>query len=843
MSQYFNLTLDTTAPSSGSASGLQAYYKVAPTVTISASGASFMYVWVDQNATGTAPTSITWEPYAVSKTLTPANQGTNYFHAIFMDEVGNISSVVDSGSFVYDTVAPTVTAVSINNGDGYTRVTENTVRVSFSDATSGVEKITLGGDIAAAEAITYTLDAADRTAGYKDFTVTFTGAAQNGTDGNKTVTAVAIDFANNSSAQVSDVIVLDTTAADITPVLRKADDSVNLPAFVNYSSYGVRINTEDTDIVSYKVWEGNSEPTNWTAISNATEVAGVGYFVGSQTLSSGDGLKTIHVKVQDIAGNVTESEGLTVTLDTTAPNVTLTVSPSVISAQSGFDTATFSLTATDTNSAQGMTYEIKLGSTVIKSGTYDGNDIDITEAEMVAISAGQGTKSFTAEVTDIAGNTGTSTAQTVTVDLTAPTGTITTDAIYGTQTVTVTVAGSDTGGAVLDGMKVFLDAGMPATFENFSAGTYTFTNVAEGSHVAHLVLKDSVNNIMTAVDSTEFVVDITAPTATVSGPQYTNTASITVTINASDAKNDLAVSGLDKMKVWETGTVEPSVWEDFAASKSLTLTAVDGAYTVSVKLKDVAGNIGGAFVSNTINLDQDEPTGTITLWKSDDATTLPAHVNVGGFVAHIAPTDETAPTPVQYKLYGDFTGAMSEFVDYAPDAGVSYKAIAGTLDTTTDGTKTIYVVFKDAAGNTSSPVSASTIYDSAPPVITVATPDYSIISKQHTIRRSAVDASEISGKYNDMVTFTWSANEDLQAFKVCVNEVGQQAADAIAIGTTGGSQNMSGGSTAADTDITSIIMGADFAATSAVDDTDGVYEIIVYGKDLAGTWSAVHVLT
>jgi hypothetical protein len=54
---------------------------------------------------------------------------------------------------------------------------------------------------------------------------------------------------------------------------------------------------------------------------------------------------------------------------------------------------------------------------------------------------------------------------------------------------------------------------------------------------------------------------------------------------------------------------------------------------------------------------------------------------------------------------------------------------------------------------------------------------------------------------------------------------------------------MSGTSVAADTDVTSVIMGADFAATSAVDDTDGAYEIIVYGQDLSGTWSAVHVLS
>jgi hypothetical protein len=47
MAQYFNLTLDTTAPGSGVLSGLQNYYKTNATVTISAEGASFMKVWVD----------------------------------------------------------------------------------------------------------------------------------------------------------------------------------------------------------------------------------------------------------------------------------------------------------------------------------------------------------------------------------------------------------------------------------------------------------------------------------------------------------------------------------------------------------------------------------------------------------------------------------------------------------------------------------------------------------------------------------------------------------------------------------------------------------------------------
>jgi hypothetical protein len=88
-----------------------------------------------------------------------------------MDDVGNISAIVNSDSTIYDTVAPSVSAVSINSGDGFTRVVENTVRVTFSDTTAGVQYITLSGDIAEGEAIAYSVSADDRTAGYKDFTV------------------------------------------------------------------------------------------------------------------------------------------------------------------------------------------------------------------------------------------------------------------------------------------------------------------------------------------------------------------------------------------------------------------------------------------------------------------------------------------------------------------------------------------------------------------------------------------------------------------------------------------------------------------------------------------------
>jgi len=155
-----------------------------------------------------------------------------------MDDVGNISSIVNSDAVVYDTVAPTISAVSINSGDGYTRVAANSVRVSFSDAISGVDYITLSGDIANDEKINYSLTDADRTAGYKDINITLQGA-----DGTKTVNATVTDRAGNTSASDSDTIVLDTTAATGTLVLRNADDTANLDGYVNDDSYAAAIET------------------------------------------------------------------------------------------------------------------------------------------------------------------------------------------------------------------------------------------------------------------------------------------------------------------------------------------------------------------------------------------------------------------------------------------------------------------------------------------------------------------------------------------------------------------------------------------------------------------------
>lgn len=865
MSQYFNLTLDTVAPVGQSISGLQQYYKFGTPGAYAANiiatgGASYIKVWTDTIAAGdTSKIPSEWAAYNVTTNHTPiiefSEEGTNYVHAIFMDNVGNISDILTSDPVIYDTTSPTCSLV-INNGDGYTKNTQNTVRVTFSDSTSGVNFITLSGDIADAEKTDYTLTDIDRQNGYKDLTVTFSAP-----DGVKTVNVRATDFAGNQTAkanQGTDTIVFDTTTAEVTALLRESNDSSNLPAYVNYRDYGVRIVTEATDITHYKIWEGVSEPTSWTTIDNATEVSGVGYFIDDLQLSTGDGLKTIHVKVQDIAGNITEATALTTTLDTTAPTVTLSSDVSIISAKAGYNTVTFTCEATDTNSSQGLTYELKLGNSVIKSGTFT-NTVAVTQAEINAISSNDGNKTFVLYVTDIAGNTGESTAVTVAVDTAAPQVHISADN-SNNGTVEVYFYELTSQYEPIDGYKLWYDNNSePSSWSTNNTNTVQLTNVPEGVHIIHYKVRDSVDNIWSdanyieeipTYDSNIILVDMTPPTGTISTNQYTNSRNITVNLTVSDATltanipEPYTLSDM-KMKVWEAGTTEPAEWETYASSKTLVLSTGDGTKTINVKFKDGLNNENATVVATCSTvLDTDEPDVTLVLVKTDNATTVPAHTNVRDFNARIGFTAETQDSPiVSYKLTGDFTDSSDTWHDFIADNGKSYMTVSGLQLTDGDGLKTVTALLKDSAGNVSATgASVSVTYDSAPPVIDVNAPDYNIVSKEHTLRLNASGAT-ITGKYNDVCTFTWSANEILQAFKVCVNEVGQTAAGATAIGTTHGSQNMSGGTVAANTEITSVIFSADFAATDAVNDTDGVYEVIVYGMDEGGTWSAVHVLS
>lgn len=102
----------------------------------------------------------------------------------------------------------------------------------------------------------------------------------------------------------------------------------------------VNVTDESADGYQMKVWgiNGvvNESDATWETLANIKNV----------TLSTGDGLKTVYVKVRDDVYNETVAASATITLDTSVPAVTI-IGPDVskISKTSPKDVATFSFTS------------------------------------------------------------------------------------------------------------------------------------------------------------------------------------------------------------------------------------------------------------------------------------------------------------------------------------------------------------------------------------------------------------------------------------------------------------------------------------------------------------------
>jgi hypothetical protein len=154
--------------------------------------------------------------------------------------------------------------------------------------------------------------------------------------------------------------------------------------------------------------------------------------------------------------------------------------------------------------------------------------------------------------------------------------------------------------------------------------------------------------------------DTTPPAGTITingAAAATKTAAVTLTLSATD--NSGAIS---QMQVSNDGTAY-SAPEAYATSKSWTLSAGDGAKTVSAKFKDAAGNWSAA-ISDGITLDTTAPTisgvshgtpaatsTTITWTTSEAATSQVEHGPTASYGA-LTPIDATLRTSHSVALSG-----------------------------------------------------------------------------------------------------------------------------------------------------------------------------------------------
>ena len=178
--------------------------------------------------------------------------------------------------------------------------------------------------------------------------------------------------------------------------------------------------------------------------------------------------------------------------------------------------------------------------------------------------------------------------------------------------------------------------------------------------------------------ATASAADTTAPTGSISinnNAVYTNSLKVTLNLSATDS------SGLSRMQ-FSNNSVIWSTPEAYATTKSWVLTSGLGTKKAYVKFKDNSGNWSKAY-SDAIILDTTAPTGKILI-NNNAGKTFPIRVTLNLSAADIG-------SGVAGMKFSNNNSTWS-----APEP---YTAVKAWALTSGFGSKTVYVKYKDNAGN------------------------------------------------------------------------------------------------------------------------------------------------
>ena len=286
---------------------------------------------------------------------------------------------------VVDTSAPTGSSITIDSGETYT--TNTSVALSLianDDSNKKMRFKNSGGNWTDWEDFQNS----------KSWTLT-------STDGSKTVSFQAKDVAGNIATAVTDSITLDKTKpSNVNVSITGKGDTPS--TYTNEVSVTLAISAEDaTSGLEYMMIANDVAFTDrsWESYSTSKE----------WTLTSGDGTKTVYLKVKDRAGKVSDIVSDSITLDTTNPTG---LSIQINSGQTYTNSSIVTLTLATTGAAK-MQFSND-GTTWSSWESYS------TEKTGWALSSGEGTKTVYFKAKDTAGNVATNVTDTITNDTTAP---------------------------------------------------------------------------------------------------------------------------------------------------------------------------------------------------------------------------------------------------------------------------------------------------------------------------------------------------------------------------------------------------------------------------------------
>ena len=553
--------------------------------------------------------------------------------------------------------------------------------VSFTGAASDPED----GDITASIAWTSDRDGAIGTGG------SFATAALSA--GAHVITASVTDA---GGLQDSDAITITVNAAPSASITAPADGSSFL-ATDSIGFAGSASDTEDGDLTASLAWT-----------SNLDGAIGTG---GSFTTNLSVGIHLITANVTD-AGGLQDADSITVTVQNTAPSVTITA-PTDGTAINVGDNLAFTGSATDFEDGDltaNLAWSSSLDGAIGSGGSF-------STAGLTA-----GTHVITASVTD-AGGLSDADAITITVNG-APSATITAPADGSSFLATDSIGFAGSASDTEDGDLTASLAWTSNLDGAIGAGGSLTTSLSVGTHLITASVTDAGG--LQGTDSITVTVQNTAPSVTISAPPGGTSVNVGTSIGFVGSATDFEDGDLTASLAWSS-SLDGAIGSGGSFS---TAGLSAGTHAITASVTDAGGLQGSDGVTITVNANV-APTVTITAPADGSTATQGDSLSFAG----------TASDPEQGDLSASL--AWSSSLDGAIGSGASFSTSALSV-----GSHTITASVTDAGGL--SDADAITVTVLVPPVQVTFT---SISTEDGWVRESN-ENSDVGGRKNNTGTGT-----------------------------------------------------------------------------------------
>ena len=411
--------------------------------------------------------------------------------------------------------------------------------------------------------------------------------------------------------------------------------------YTNSTAVSIRLSASDNVGVSgYYVAANATVPvlnaTGWAQVTtSANYTANVNY-----TLTGNDGSKPVYCWYKDGAGRISSTTSDYITLDTSLPTVTITI-PTVNATYNAIN-ATITVGGSASDSTSGIN---TIGWSNDRGGS--GNATGTTIWSIPGISLPGGNNTITVTATDRAGNRATDTVFAMyTADIAIPSGRITiNNGTSHTRSAIASLGLSASDDKGVTGYYLSMNSTIPsvtgtgwvyiAPVTNYNHNLSYYLGSTSGERTVYAWYKDAAGKISNAA-SDSIILDTTAPIGRVSinnGASYTNTANVTLSLNATD---NTGITGYYVLNSSLTPLANASGWvavnsiTNYSTNISYTLNIGEGYKYIYCWYKDVAGSVS-SITSDSIILDTIAPSVNITNPTSASTyTALNSSITIGG---------------------------------------------------------------------------------------------------------------------------------------------------------------------------------------------------------------------